>query len=53
MEEWEDTCLELGESGETCADQTTPGWIIDMRYKDLEIVVHTDFLGEIVRRRTP
>jgi hypothetical protein len=53
MEEWEDNCLELGESGEACAVQATPGWIIDLRYEDLEIVVRTDILGEIVRWRSP
>lgn len=53
MEEWGDTCLELGESGDTCTEQTTPGWIIELRYEAFEIEVHTDLLGDIVRWRSP
>jgi hypothetical protein len=53
MEEWGDTCLELGASGDTCTEQTTPGWRIDLRYENHEIEVHTDLLGDIVRWRSP
>jgi hypothetical protein len=53
MEEWDDTCLELGESGDICTEQSTLGWRIDLRYEAFEIEVHTDLLGDLVRWRSP
>lgn len=53
MVQWGDTCLDLGKSGESCDEQTVPGWRVTLRHSEIDFTVHTDLLGEDVRWSLP
>lgn len=53
MVEWEDACLGLGQADEACAEQGIPGWRIELRVEGMEVEVHTDLLGDVVRWQSP
>lgn len=48
--EWQDTCLEVGEPGETCEPQQIPGLQVTLRYAGNTYVFHTDLDGSLVRQ---
>jgi hypothetical protein len=49
--DWPDTCLNLPEPGEVCAEAITPGWRILLRVAGHEYEIHTDTIGEHIRRK--
>jgi hypothetical protein len=48
--DWPDACLGLPVEQEICAAGVTPGWRIVLRAGDMEYELHTDSLGERIRR---
>jgi hypothetical protein len=51
--EWLNGCLGLPDSGESCAEGTVNGWVVDLRAGDLVGTAHTDDLGLQVRLTSP
>jgi hypothetical protein len=49
--DWHDTCLSLPKPGEDCAEAITPGWRILLSVAGQEYEVHTDSIGEHIRRK--
>jgi hypothetical protein len=47
---WGDSCLGAGQPDEVCAEVVTPGWIVVLRHPNGIFAVHTDLLGERLRR---
>ncbi len=48
--EWPDACLGLPAPDELCAQVITPGWRIVLRAGDVEVVLRSDELGNVIRR---
>lgn len=47
---WADSCLGAARPGEACAEAITPGWIVVLKDPGGVFAVHTDLLGERMRR---
>jgi hypothetical protein len=47
---WPDSCLGLAEQDEVCAEVETPGWRIELSTEGVDFVLHTDMLGEQIKR---
>lgn len=47
---WVDSCLGAELPEEACAEAIRPGWIVTLRDQHGEFVIHTDLLGERMRR---
>ena len=46
---WPDPCLGLPEPGESCAEETLPGWRVEVRGDGVQAIFRSDLPGEIVR----
>lgn len=48
--EWRDSCLELGQPNESCAQVMVPGYRVVLEVEGQQYVYHTDTLGEMLRQ---
>ena len=48
--QWNDTCLGIQLTGDTCTQEDVQGWVVDMKYDDTTFIFHTDEDGSIVRQ---
>lgn len=49
--EWPDACLGMPSTAEDCVQEITPGWRVVLRAGGSDYELHTDALGDRVRRR--
>lgn len=48
--EWRDSCLELGQLNESCAQVMVPGYRIVLEVEGQQYVYHTDQTGDLLRQ---